>query len=228
MPGRHIAVTASAGVQIDRELESGAVSPPDYDIQPILPEKFRDYIFTLYPDFEAEDTRVSPTSLRSGEHSLPTALQSGEINPLVAELQRKYDKVAAVERRIQSQVVEYLAMGGIISYEQDGAVASASELTAEDYARLREDVHNALYQEVPGFESIQTVADLERLCSQLGTAPPNRSGTRNSSNCSTSIGGRSPTVICPHWTSCICCQASPNTITAAHAVSDYSFVIQAL
>src|SRR6056297_307912 len=62
MTGRHVAVTASAGVQIDRELETGAVSPPDYDIQPILPEKFRDYIFTLYPDFEAEETRISPTS----------------------------------------------------------------------------------------------------------------------------------------------------------------------
>jgi len=55
-------------------------------------------------------------------------------------------------------------MGGTISYDLDGAAESAADLTAGDYAQLREDVRNALYQEVPGFESIQTIADLERLC----------------------------------------------------------------
>ena len=163
-PGRHVAVTASAGIQVEREIERAERTLDDYDIQPILPEKFRDYLFTLYPDLETEDTRVSPTSLRTGENSLPTALRTGDIDPLVAELRRKYEQVADDERRIQSQVADYLAMGGTISFEHGGAVASASELSPEDYTRLREDVRTALYQEVPGFESIQTIADLERLC----------------------------------------------------------------
>lgn len=163
-PGRHIVVTASAGIQVDRELERHGMSPADYDVQPILPEKFRDYIFTLYPELETDATRVSPTSLRTGETSLPAALRSGDVGPLVETLRRKYDKVADVERRIQSHVVDYLAMGGTISYERDGAVESAAELTPNDYARLRDAVRDALYQDVPGFESIQTIADLERLC----------------------------------------------------------------
>jgi predicted AAA+ superfamily ATPase len=163
-PGRHVVVTASAGVQIERELETAALSADDTHVQPILPEKFRDYIFTLYPDLEEGDSRVSPTSLRTGENSLPAALDSGTIAPFVEELQRKYETVAAVESRVQSQVVDYLAMGGIISYERDGVVTSAAELTPDDYTRLRDDVRNALYQEIPGFESIRTIADLERLC----------------------------------------------------------------
>jgi len=31
-------VTASAGIQVERELESVAIPAEDYDIQPILPE----------------------------------------------------------------------------------------------------------------------------------------------------------------------------------------------
>lgn len=163
-PGRHVAVTASAGIQVEREIDRSEPTLSDYDIQPILPEKFRDYLYTLYPDLEAEETRVSPTSLRTGENSLPIALKTGDIEPLVSELRKKYEQVASDERRIQSQVVDYLAMGGTISFEHGGAVASASELAPEDYTRLRGDVRTALYQEVPGFESIQTIADLERLC----------------------------------------------------------------
>ncbi|MDS0284460.1 ATP-binding protein [Haloarcula onubensis] len=161
---RHVVMTASAEVQIDRELAATELSADAYDVQPILPEKFRDYLFTLYPDLEAEDTRVSPSSIRAGENSLPTAIAEGDTSGLVTELQRKYEKVTAAERRIQSQVVEYLTMGGIISYEHDGAIESASDLTPEDYTHLRENVSAALYQDVPGFESIQTIADLERLC----------------------------------------------------------------
>jgi len=67
VPGRHVVVTASAGIQVERELESVAIPAEDYDIQPILPEKFRDYLFTLYPDLEEEENRVSPTSLRTGK-----------------------------------------------------------------------------------------------------------------------------------------------------------------
>jgi predicted AAA+ superfamily ATPase len=160
---RHIAVTASAGVQLTRELDTTTIKTAEYDIQPILPEKFRDYLFSVYPDLEDSETRISPTSLRSGEESLPTALESGNIEPFVTELQQKYDQVASVERRIQSQVVDYLAMGGIISYDRDGVVESAADLVPADYERLRNNVRNALYQDVPSFESIQTIADLERL-----------------------------------------------------------------
>jgi len=68
VPGRHVVVvTASAGIQVERELESVAIPAEDYDIQPILPEKFRDYLFTLYPDLEEEENRVSPTSPRTGK-----------------------------------------------------------------------------------------------------------------------------------------------------------------
>jgi predicted AAA+ superfamily ATPase len=162
-PDRYVAVTATAGVQVDRELESVDRSVA-YSIQPILPEKFRDHIFSVYPTFEEGDTRTSPTSLRTGERSLPATLQRGAVGPLVEELREKHDFVADVERRIRSQVVDYLAMGGTISYEREDTVASAAELTTEDYTRLRDDVRNALYRDVPGFESIQTIADLERLC----------------------------------------------------------------
>lgn len=164
VPGRHVAVTASAGVQVERELDRTPLASEDYRVQPILLEKFRDYLFTLYPDLEAEDRRVSPTSIRIGENSLPAALRDGAVDALVGEIRGKYAQVDDVERRIQSQVVEYLAMGGAISYERDGAVESAADLTSADYARLREEVRGALYQEIPGFESIQTIADLERLC----------------------------------------------------------------
>lgn len=171
--GRHIVVTASAGVQIERELDRVGVEDSTYDVQPILPEKFRDYLYTLYPELEVEETRVSPSPLRTGERSLPTAIETGDTQPLVTELNQQYKRVADAHRRIQSQVVEYLAMGGIISYTQDGAVESAANLTANDYTELREQVRSALYQEVPGFESIQTIADLERLCA---LAARNRGG----------------------------------------------------
>ena len=164
-PGRHLLVTASAGLQIERELGSTSIPDEAYTTQPVLPEKFRDYLFSLYPELEEdEDTRVSPSSLRSGDESLPTALQTGDVEPLIENLQAKYEQVADDERRIQSQVVEFLAMGGTLSYDLDGPTKSASEVSASDYTRLRNDVRNALYQEVPGFESIQTIADLERLC----------------------------------------------------------------
>ena len=159
---RYVTVTATAGRQVQQELER--IDSVGYDIQPILPEKFRDHIFTVYPDIEDGDTRTSPTSLRSGERSLPAALRSGDVDPFVAELREKYREVAGVERRIQSQIVDYLAMGGTISYARDDVVSSAAELTTADYTRLRDDVRNALYRDVPGFESIQTIADLERLC----------------------------------------------------------------
>ena len=161
---RHIIVTASADVQVERELDGAGVSTDSFDTQPILPEKFRDYIFSLYPKLETDQHRLSPTSLRRSEKSLPTALQTGDIDPLVDELQSKYADVEAHARQIQSQVVDYLAMGGTISYGQNAIVESASTLDDDAYARLRADVRHSLYQEVPGFETIQTIADLERLC----------------------------------------------------------------
>ena len=160
---RHVAVTASAGVQITRELDATDIPAAEYDVQPILPEKFRDYLFSVYPDLENSESRISPTSLRSGERSLPNALETRDTGGFAAELQRKYDQVSAVERPIQSQVVDYLAMGGILSYDRSGVVESAADLVPTDYRRLRDDVRNALYQDVPNFESIRTIADLERL-----------------------------------------------------------------
>ncbi|QLG63509.1 ATP-binding protein [Halorarum salinum] len=163
-PDRRVVVTASAGVQVERELDRVSVPDAAYDVQPILPEKFRDYLFTLYPDLEEGDTRVSPTSIRTGEAGLPAALEGGDPGPLVEELRGKHDQVADEANRIRSRVVEYLAMGGVVSYEHEGAVELAADLTAEDFTRLREEVREALYQDVPGFESIKTIADLERLC----------------------------------------------------------------
>jgi Predicted ATPase (AAA+ superfamily) len=163
-PDRHVVVTASAGVQIERELQRVGMASAEYDIQPVLPEKFRDYLFALYPDMEAEENRVSPTSVRTGENSLPAALRTEEIQPFVEELRQKYETVADVRRQVQSQVVEYLTMGGVIAYDVEGTPASATELISADYAALRENVRRALYREVPGFESIKTIADLERLC----------------------------------------------------------------
>jgi hypothetical protein len=163
-PDRHVVVTASAGVQIERELERAGVPETDYDVQPILPEKFRDYLFTLYPALEEPDRRVSPTSLREGPNSLPATIEGGAVEPLVEELRAKHDRVADVEPKVRSQVPDYLTMGGTISYAQDGAVASAADLDESAYTELREAVRDALYQDVPGFESIQTIADLERLC----------------------------------------------------------------
>jgi predicted AAA+ superfamily ATPase len=162
-PDRYVAVTATAGTQVRQELDR-VDRDVDYSVQPILPEKFRDHIFSVYPSFEESDTRTSPTSLRTGERSLPATLRTGDVDPFVEELQTKYDQAAAFDRRIQSQLVDYLAMGGTISYERDDVVASAAELDAGDYHRLREEVRNGLYRDVPGFESIQTIADLERLC----------------------------------------------------------------
>ncbi|WP_440991579.1 AAA family ATPase [Haloarchaeobius baliensis] len=172
---RYVVVTASAEVQVERELERADFPAARYDTQPILPEKFRDYLFTLYPDLEESDRRVSPTSIRTGEHSLPATLDSGEVDPLLDELRGKYAQIEDVEPRIQSKVVDFLAMGGTISYEHEGVIDSASELSTSDYSRLREEVRDALYQEVPGFESIKTIADLERLCAlaaaNRGTEP---------------------------------------------------------
>lgn len=162
--GRHIAVSASAGVQVKRELDRVGISEDVYNIQPILPEKFRDYLFTLYPSLEDDDRRVSPTPLRQGDGSLPAALEAKDPTGLVEVLRNQQSQVADVSRRIQLQIVHYLAMGGIISYAEDGAVENAGDLDSTAYKRLRDDVQTALYREVPAFESVKTVADLERLC----------------------------------------------------------------
>jgi predicted AAA+ superfamily ATPase len=163
-PERHVVVTASAGVQIDRECDRVDLPSESYSTQPILAEKFRDYLYTLYPDLEEGDTRVSPTPIREGEGSLPDALARGDLAALAETLRDQYSRVADTTRQIQSQVVHYLAMGGIISYALDGPVESAGELNSEAYTDLRDDVRDALYQDVPGFESVRTIADLERLC----------------------------------------------------------------
>lgn len=162
---RHVVVTASAGVQIERELERVGFPGADYDVQPILPEKFRDHVFGRHPDLEAtERTRISPTSLWRGPASLPVALERATLEPFLAELVAKHAQVAHLDARIQSLVVEYLAMGGILSFTTPDDVETVADLSARQYARLREDVRQALYQEVPGFDTIETIDDLERLC----------------------------------------------------------------
>jgi predicted AAA+ superfamily ATPase len=174
--GRHIVVTASARVQVERELARVGLNDA-FDTQLILPEKFRDYLFSLYPDLEVDDRRVSPTPIRRGEGSLPAALAAGDPGLLIETLRGERSKVSDDVRRIRSRIVDYLAMGGIVSYDADGAVADARSLGTEPYVALRKVVHDALYQDVPGFESVQTIADLERLCAlaaRLAAAEPIR------------------------------------------------------
>lgn len=171
-PQRYVVLTASAGIQIRRELGRVGVPESDYDIQPILPEKFRDYIHTLYPELEVGHHRVTPTPVREGAGSLPRALETGSLEPLLDTLRDQYGGVAEDARRIQSQVLDYLAMGGILSYAQEGPVASARELPLTAYRRLRGEVRDALYQDVPAFETIQTIADLERLCAVAAAEGP--------------------------------------------------------
>ena len=161
---RHVTVTASTTVQIERELDDVGLSPRRYDVQPVLPEKFRDYLFSLYPDLEEPDRRVSPTSVRTGDSSIPAVLDGTDPSALVTELREKYRRVSAAKSRVQSKVVDYLVMGGTISYDREGVVETADDLSEADYVRLRDDVRTVLYEEVPGFESIKTIADLERLC----------------------------------------------------------------
>ena len=151
---RHAVVTA---------LESVDMRPEAYDIQPILPEKFRDFLFARRPSLETEDRRLSPTSIREGPGSLPRAVATGEIEPLVEELQAKHRQVEDVDRRIQARLTDYLVMGGTISFGQE-APEEGAEVSDDVYTTLRAEVREALYQDVPGFESIQTIADLERLC----------------------------------------------------------------
>ncbi|MFB6104457.1 MAG: AAA family ATPase [Halobacteriaceae archaeon] len=170
--GRAIVVTASAGVQVRRELDRVDTDPDAFDVQPILPEKFRDYLYDLYPGLENTDQRLSPTSLRRGDASLPTAVRTGDPTAFVEELRTKHATVADATTRIRPQVVHYLAMGGVLAYDLEGAKDSAADLEAADYARLREDVRDALYQEVPGFETIQTIADLERVCALAARRDP--------------------------------------------------------
>lgn len=164
LPGRHVVVTASAERQVDCELDRVGVATGDYDVQPILPEKFRDYLFSLYPSLEEGDNRVSPTPIRTGDGSLPAALEADDPSVLLSTLRDQYDRVADSERRIQSQVVHYLALGGLLSYDQQGAIEDARDVDDAAYDHLADAVRASLYREVPGFESIKTVADLERLC----------------------------------------------------------------
>ena len=162
---RHVVVTASADVQVTRELERAGVPDSEYAVQPILPEKFRDFIFSRYPALEAdEETRISPTSLRTGETGLPQAIEREDATAFVDELRTKRRQVRDVERRIQSHVGDYLAMGGILSYATEGPATTVDELDSEAFTELRRSLRDALYQEIPGFESIKTIDDLERLC----------------------------------------------------------------
>lgn len=161
-PGRHVVVTAGAEAQVDAELDRVGVDAAAIATQPILPEKFRDHVFSRYPALEAEGTRVSPTPVRSGAGSLPEALETGEVAPLVATLREQHGRVADVARRLQSQVGRYLARGGVLSYLEDDPKAAAPDPAA--YDALYRNLTATLYQDAPSLDSIRTIADLERLC----------------------------------------------------------------
>lgn len=162
--GRNIVVTAGASQQVTGELERVGVPAADIDTQPILPEKFRDYIFDRYPDLEAGKTRVSPTPLRTGDGSLPAALAEGDPSLVAETVRAQYQRVADVSRQIQSQVSHYLALGGVLSYAGDDGVAEIADVDAEASQLLYHNLTATLYQDAPSLESLQTVADLERLC----------------------------------------------------------------
>jgi predicted AAA+ superfamily ATPase len=160
--GRNVVVAAGATDHIERELDRVGLDASDRDVQPILPEKFRDHVFATYPELEEGDTRVSPTPLRRGEGSLPRALETGDVGPLLETLREQYDRVADVSRRIQSQVVHYLALGGVLSFIADGSTVEAVDDDAHQL--LYRNLTATLYQDAPSLESIRTIADLERLC----------------------------------------------------------------
>ncbi|NHN42957.1 ATP-binding protein [Halorubellus sp. JP-L1] len=161
---RHVAVTASASLQVERELDRVGLPKEDYDTQPILPEKFRDYLYSIQPELEEPDRRVSPTSIRDGPNSLPAAIDSKSVDALVDELRAKHEQVEDQARLVRSKLVRYLATGGIVAYDRDDDLADETDVTDADFERLRQETRHALYQEVPGFETIKTIDDLERLC----------------------------------------------------------------
>jgi hypothetical protein len=170
--------TASAGIQVQRELDRIDLPETERDFQPVLPEKFRDYLFNLYPPLEDDEARrVTPTPLREGDRSLPAAIRNDDPESFAATLRDQHDRVADLTRRIRSQVPHYLAMGGLLSYDADGAIEDARGLDDAAYDALASDVRTAIYREVPGFESVPTIADLERLCTLAARnhgAPPVR------------------------------------------------------
>ncbi|QSG13553.1 putative ATPase, AAA superfamily (plasmid) [Halapricum desulfuricans] len=163
-PGRNVVVAAGATDQVSDELDRVGFDSDAYHTQPILPEKFRDYIFTRYPDLEDGDTRVSPTPLRAGDGSLPHALETGETEAFVETLRDQHQRVADVSRRLQSQVAHYLTLGGVLSYVADGAAVDASDIEADAYQLLYRNLTATLYQDAPSLDSMRTIADLERLC----------------------------------------------------------------
>jgi predicted AAA+ superfamily ATPase len=163
-PGRNIVVAAGATEQVSAELNRAGFDSGEYDNQPILPEKFRDYIFTRYPDLEDGNTRVSPTPLRVGDGSLPHALDSGNTDALVETLREQHRRVADVSRRLQSQVAHYLTLGGVLSYVADGDAVDATDVEPDAYQLLYRNLTATLYQDAPSLDSIRTIADLERLC----------------------------------------------------------------
>lgn len=162
--GRNIVVTAGATEQVTDELAQVGFEANAYDTQPILPEKFRDYIFSRFPELEDGDTRVSPTPLRTGDGSLPRALETGDTEALVDTYRDQHQRVANVSRQIQSQVAQYLTLGGVLSFAADGDVQDATDVDTDAYELLSRNLSSTLYQDAPSLDSIRTIGDLERLC----------------------------------------------------------------
>lgn len=169
--GRNIVVSAAATEQIEAELSRTGFPEADVDTQPILPEKFRDYIFDRYPDLEEGDTRVSPTPLQTGEGSLPRAITQNDPEVVAETIRTQYQRVADASRRIQSQVSHYLELGGVLGCVAGDGVADIGDVDSDAYQLLYSNLTATLYQDAPSLESLQTVSDLERLC---GLAAENR------------------------------------------------------
>jgi predicted AAA+ superfamily ATPase len=160
---RHVIVTASAELQIERELKRVGFDSDRYSVWPIFPEKFSDHIQSVFPELGEDERRLSPRPIRKGETGLPNACRTGDPTQFFETLRELYDSVEADSSRIRSQVAHYLALGGVLSYEAEG-IDSASNLSEDTYKRRREDVRLSLYQEIPGLDAVKNIADLERLC----------------------------------------------------------------
>lgn len=160
---RHVILTASAELQIERELKRVGFDADRYSVWPIFPEKFRDHIQSVFPELEEDERRLSPSPIRRGETGLPNACRTSDPTQFFETLRELYDSVETDASRIRSQVAHYLALGGVLSYEAEG-VASASNLSEDAYKHRREDVRLSLYQEIPGLDAVKNIADLERLC----------------------------------------------------------------
>jgi predicted AAA+ superfamily ATPase len=160
-PGRRVVLTGVTDHQLTEPLSQVGVDPR---VQPVLPEKFRDYLFRRYRAATGVDD-ISFQKYRiqfDDRGSLPAALASGDPEPFVENLQTLYEQGEPFETRAKASLDRYLAYGGVL------CLRSASEEGNLDRSDVREylnDVRLSVYQEVPGIERVSNVGDLDRLLS---------------------------------------------------------------